>query len=853
MPVKNITYQDILKILKEQNVKFPEAVAAQMLVETNNRKTTTGNVDNTNLFNIHWNDTVAKRFKKANIKFKKTTSKINDAGENVYLFDFDSVEDAVKGYKSFIEGNTSKRYDKALKATTPEEYIKELHKAGYATDPNYSKKVISVMKKYDIDVSKKIPKYELDPANTEDFERLKVIEKNYSTARKTLKKKLTPDQLKEYDKKFFDKYNYDYLVQARNARIQNEINRSDDEFRPQLLIDTEKELEDFEKEYLIKNNDGIIGNATLSLNKKIRLKESIKTQKAHIVLNYYKNKREQIDKAINELPKDAPIEEVRKLTDEKKRYNLLYLNPNEVDKYYNEILKEKKETLQKSFTPEYKPILETKTENKKDDINTDSNVEHINKLVDETLNPKKETSVKKTEDKKENKKEDDVNNVSSIDNMIKGLNAEIDDLSATEPETYVYNKKNYKKQIPFEALGQGLLAIRGLQDADTEIPRRDEDVSSAMYDYLNMQKEISTLGLPPEVEAQMKDNINTVFKTGIENITNTSGGDRNAILGNIGKLTEGRMKALAQMDIANYKAKEKAIDLYGKTLEYINGVHLNRDIANKEIDIAEARQKRAEGKAIANNAFSNMIEELQYQKENGPGSINHQWKEQMLYKTFGMNSDPKTKEIYKNRIAQETENKILNIADRKKAIEIGNMLKTFSRKQMKDNNLSNESLYDKSAYEKIQNIYANRNKKNPFKKSPIEMFSPKISDIAQKNQNIQTTNQNIPESLRPVDWDTASMIIDGQKHSYREPNIDAFETNINTGTGMKPSDFDVLGNAIYTKGKTLRRDVYGRDIAPIFRNGVSLEDIYAEKKSYLDDPNNYSRYGRYNPRNIFIK
>ena len=57
---------------------------------------------------------------------------------------YDSFADSLQDYTSFIKD--SPRYAEAVKqANDPQAYFESLQKAGYATDPNYAKKVISVM------------------------------------------------------------------------------------------------------------------------------------------------------------------------------------------------------------------------------------------------------------------------------------------------------------------------------------------------------------------------------------------------------------------------------------------------------------------------------------------------------------------------------------------------------------------------------------------------------------------------------------------------------------------------------------------------------------------------------------
>jgi flagellar protein FlgJ len=59
---------------------------------------------------------------------------------------YDSYADSFRDYAAFLKGNP--RYGKALEnADDPARFIAGLQKAGYATDPNYARKVLSVYKR----------------------------------------------------------------------------------------------------------------------------------------------------------------------------------------------------------------------------------------------------------------------------------------------------------------------------------------------------------------------------------------------------------------------------------------------------------------------------------------------------------------------------------------------------------------------------------------------------------------------------------------------------------------------------------------------------------------------------------
>ena len=56
---------------------------------------------------------------------------------------YNTLGDSFKDYIQLLQNN--KRYQQALtKTENPEEFIQSLHKAGYATDPNYTDKILSI-------------------------------------------------------------------------------------------------------------------------------------------------------------------------------------------------------------------------------------------------------------------------------------------------------------------------------------------------------------------------------------------------------------------------------------------------------------------------------------------------------------------------------------------------------------------------------------------------------------------------------------------------------------------------------------------------------------------------------------
>lgn len=59
---------------------------------------------------------------------------------------YDSMEDSFEDYGRFL--STQPRYAKAFLTKDPEQFARQLQQAGYATDPEYANKLISIMRRW---------------------------------------------------------------------------------------------------------------------------------------------------------------------------------------------------------------------------------------------------------------------------------------------------------------------------------------------------------------------------------------------------------------------------------------------------------------------------------------------------------------------------------------------------------------------------------------------------------------------------------------------------------------------------------------------------------------------------------
>lgn len=121
----------------------PKVILAQAALESGWGRSVIKNSNGSNSFNLFnikadksWQ---GKQAQVATLEFDQGIAKKVNAGFRSY----DSFEDSFRDYVDFIKSNP--RYGDALKkAGNAEQYMHELQRAGYATDPKYANKVMSI-------------------------------------------------------------------------------------------------------------------------------------------------------------------------------------------------------------------------------------------------------------------------------------------------------------------------------------------------------------------------------------------------------------------------------------------------------------------------------------------------------------------------------------------------------------------------------------------------------------------------------------------------------------------------------------------------------------------------------------
>lgn len=209
------------------------------------------------------------------------------------------------------------------------------------------------------------------------------------------------------------------------------------------------------------------------------------------------------------------------------------------------------------------------------------------------------------------------------------------------PQDMVYDKKDFTPTIPFEAIGNAMVGIAGMERSQADVPMRTEQISQGVLDYAAKLQKVAQMGLPPEIEAKLKDDAASAYSAMMNNVVEASGGNRNLVLGNQGQLDYNRLRANNDVAIADFQEKQAALDKYGEVMSYINEFDSRRDIDNTKTKQAMAFQTRQDGQELAYAGFGAMSDALANAAENAPGTASHMLMSQIRQKAFGYDPDMK--------------------------------------------------------------------------------------------------------------------------------------------------------------------------------------------------------------------
>lgn len=211
------------------------------------------------------------------------------------------------------------------------------------------------------------------------------------------------------------------------------------------------------------------------------------------------------------------------------------------------------------------------------------------------------------------------------------FNSERDETQVADP--------NAKKKDTFpyaDILSQAAGTVIGLSMANTKINYRDEQVNDDFRNYTAELSKLSKIGLRPEEEAYAKKMLTEAYQGSVDRITSASNGNRNSVLGNLGRVDGQRNQGLMELALADAQAKNEALHKYGEATKYINEFDARRDIANNERKYNNILQTKQAGSEIAGSAMSAFIDSIHNYQDNKPGSWNDSYKSHMSKRLFGV-------------------------------------------------------------------------------------------------------------------------------------------------------------------------------------------------------------------------
>ena len=195
-------------------------------------------------------------------------------------------------------------------------------------------------------------------------------------------------------------------------------------------------------------------------------------------------------------------------------------------------------------------------------------------------------------------------------------------------------------------------------------------LSDAFLDYLEKNRELADRGFSVAEEAKAMRDINASYKLGVENLIRGTAGDRARFLALSGRVDANRSRAL--LDFAAKDAQMNRINLqnYGKVLTYKEEHDQKNKLTLRTEKIQEQLRDKAAAGTFASEAFENMLNEIQYQRQYGPGSINHTIKERRLIDMYGVdaNGNPVVGGILSTDEERETQKKQINNTRNKNAL-----------------------------------------------------------------------------------------------------------------------------------------------------------------------------------------
>lgn len=174
------------------------------------------------------------------------------------------------------------------------------------------------------------------------------------------------------------------------------------------------------------------------------------------------------------------------------------------------------------------------------------------------------------------------------------------------------NKFDYSEMLKY-GLDVGKLGL-GLNAAMQTLPQYQ--IPKEWSDHMDRARYFSEQGLLPEEKAQALDLSNNAYATQVRDLTNASGGNAGALLGNLVAANQNRYKIANQLALADRQAKEASFDKYEGRLA--KDVAMKKAIFDQKYN--QALANKTEGMGLASDALANISGRMDFNKYYGNGS-----------------------------------------------------------------------------------------------------------------------------------------------------------------------------------------------------------------------------------------
>tara|TARA_R100001510_G_scaffold57799_1_gene68035 strand:+ start:6923 stop:9034 length:2112 start_codon:yes stop_codon:yes gene_type:complete len=158
----------------------------------------------------------------------------------------------------------------------------------------------------------------------------------------------------------------------------------------------------------------------------------------------------------------------------------------------------------------------------------------------------------------------------------------------------------------------GVMGARGFKESMKKIDVREyPELSSAFKEHLYQAQELAKIGFTPEEERAIRDDIDTAYRTGIENMVRGTAGDRAKFLASSGVLDANRSNALLKFAAEDAEVKRQNKANHTALLQYVEEYNTNKDIALRQEEMAmQLENKKAAGE-FASSAFKYVMDGVQ--------------------------------------------------------------------------------------------------------------------------------------------------------------------------------------------------------------------------------------------------